>query len=159
MVKGPIEEVSDEEVKRTLKEMKSGKVPGPTGMTSDLIKRVTITGELTGVFSGIFDEVGITEEWKNSVPVLIYKGKGDALECGKYRGIILLEHGMKLFEKLLEERWRKLIKVDSQQFGFCPGGSITDASFIIRQLQEKFSGRRRNCIISLWIWRRHLTKC
>ena len=31
MVKGPIEEVSDEEVKRTLKEMKSGKVPGPTG--------------------------------------------------------------------------------------------------------------------------------
>ena len=42
-----------------------------------------------------------------------YKGKGDALECGKYRGIRLLEQGMKLFEKVLEERlMRKLIKVD-----------------------------------------------
>ena len=33
--------------------MKSGKAPGPTGMTSDLIKRGGITGELTRVFSGI----------------------------------------------------------------------------------------------------------
>ena len=135
--------------------MKSGKALGPTGMTSDLMKGAVITGRE----GYVVDEGEIPKEWKNSVTVPIYKGKGDALECGKYRGIRLLEHGMKLFEKLLEERWRKLIKVDSQQFGFCPGGSITDASFIIRQLQEKFSGRRRNCIISLWIWRRHLTKC
>ncbi len=28
----------------------------------------------------------------------------EAQECGKYRGIRLLEHGMKLFEKVLEER-------------------------------------------------------
>ena len=50
------------------------------------------------------------------------KGKGDALECGKNRGIRLLEHGMKLFEKLLEERLRKLIKVDGRQFGFAQEG-------------------------------------
>ena len=56
MVEGPIEEVSEEEVKRALKEMNSGKAPGLTGMTSDLIKRGNITGELKGVFSGIFNE-------------------------------------------------------------------------------------------------------
>ena len=49
MMEGPIEEVSEEEVKRALKEMKSGKVLGPTGMTSDLMKKANITGELTGV--------------------------------------------------------------------------------------------------------------
>ena len=52
----------------------------------------------------------------------IYKGKGDAIECGKYRGIRLLEHAMKLFEKVLEERLKKLIKVDSLQFGFVQEG-------------------------------------
>ena len=43
MVEGTIEEVSEEEVKRALKEMKKGKAPGPTGMASDLMKRADIT--------------------------------------------------------------------------------------------------------------------
>lgn len=60
----------------------------------------------------------IPEGWKNSINVPVYKGKGDALECGKYRGIGLLEHGMKSFKRILEERLRKLTKVDDWQFGF-----------------------------------------
>ena len=71
--------------------MKCGKTPkGPTGITSDLMKRTDITGKLTGVFSGIVDEGETPEEWKNRVTAPIYKGKGDALECGKYREIRLL---------------------------------------------------------------------
>ena len=31
--------------------------------------------------------------------VNVYKGKGDALTCGSYRGIKLLEHAMKVFGK------------------------------------------------------------
>ena len=50
-----------------------------------------------------------------------------------------MEHGMKLFEKVLEERLRKLIKVSGRKFSFCPGRSTTDAIFIMRQLQKKFS--------------------
>ena len=45
MVEGPVEEVSEEEEKRALEEMKSEKVLGPTGMTSDLMKKADITGE------------------------------------------------------------------------------------------------------------------
>ncbi|MPC69933.1 hypothetical protein E2C01_064166 [Portunus trituberculatus] len=40
--------------------MKSGKVPGPTGMTSDLMKKVGVIRELTSVFGGIIDEEEIT---------------------------------------------------------------------------------------------------
>ncbi len=112
-MEGPIEEIS--EVMRALRGMKSVRTPGPTGVTSDLLKRAGITGELTRVFRrrrSIVDEGEIPEDWKNSITVPIYKEKGDALECGKYRGVRLLEHGMKLFEKVLEERLRKLIKVD-----------------------------------------------
>ena len=118
MSEGPAEEVSEEEVKRALKEMKSGKAPGSTGMTSNLMKRANITGELTGVFSGIVDEGENPKEWKNNVTVPIYKGKGDALESVKYRGVRLLEHVIKLFEKVLEESLRKLIKMDGRHFVF-----------------------------------------
>ena len=33
-----------------------------------------------------------TKEWKTSVVVPIFKGKGDAKDCGAYRGVKLLEH-------------------------------------------------------------------
>ena len=73
MMEGTIKEASEEEVKRALKQMKSGKVPGPTGMTSDLMKGAYIIGELTRVISEKVDEGEIPEEWKNSVNVQVIK--------------------------------------------------------------------------------------
>ncbi len=49
----------------------------------------------------------IPEDWSKSWMVSIYKGKGDALECNSYRGIKLLEHAMKVFERVIEARQRK----------------------------------------------------
>ncbi len=54
-----------------------------TGVTSDMLKKAGIIREMTRVFRNIVDEGEIPEEWKNSITVPIYKGKGDALECGK----------------------------------------------------------------------------
>ena len=65
------------------------------------------------------------------------QAKGDALECRNFRGSKLLEHEMKMFEKILERRFRILVTVNNMQFGFSPGKGTTDAVFIIQQLQEK----------------------
>ena len=51
----------------------------------------------------------MVEEWKNSLKVPIFKGKGDVMCCGSYREIKLLEHAMKIIEKVLERRIRTLI--------------------------------------------------
>ena len=37
--------------------------------------------------NGIAKEGSIPEDWKSSVVLPIYKGKGDPMECGSYRGI------------------------------------------------------------------------
>ena len=50
---------------------------------------------------------------------------------------------MKLFEKVLERRLRDIIQLDCRQFGFRAGKSTTDAVFIIRQLQEKYSQKKK----------------
>ena len=92
--------------------------------------------------------------------VNVYKGKGDALTCGSYRGIKLLEHAMKVLERVIEGKLRKIVKIDSMQFGFMSGRSMTDAIFIVRQLQEKYLAKnKRNCGWLLLIWRKHLTGC
>ena len=43
--------------------------------------------------------------------VNVYKEKGDALACGSYRGIKLLENAMKVLERLIEGRVRKIVKI------------------------------------------------
>ena len=58
--------------------------------------------------------------------VKVYKGKGDALTCGSYRGMKLSEHAMKVLERVIEERLRKIVRIDSMQFGFMAGRSTTD---------------------------------
>ena len=55
------------------------------------------------------DGKGIPDEWKTSVVVPIFKGKGDVMNCGSYRGVKLLEHGMKIIERVLERRIRALV--------------------------------------------------
>jgi len=62
----------------------------------------------------------------------IYKGKGDAMQCGSYRGIKLLEHVMKILERVVECRARKIVKIDAMQFSFMAGRGTTDAIFMVR---------------------------
>ena len=88
--------------------------------------------------SGIVKEGGIPEDWKSSVVLPIYKVKGDPMECGFYRGIKLLEHAMKVVERIFKHRIRQQIDIDDMQFGFMKGKGTTDAIFIVRQVQEKF---------------------
>ena len=89
------------------------------------------------------------EEWLDSSRKLnepfilnLFKGKGDALECGIYRGLKLLEVLQKVLERILEVIIREQIDIDKMQFGFMPGRGTTDAIFILRQLQEKYLGKR-----------------
>ena len=60
------------------------------------------------------------------------------MKCGSYRGTKLLEHAMKVVERIFEHRIRQQIEVDNMQFGFMKGKGTTDAIFTVRQMQEKF---------------------
>ena len=74
------------------------------------------------------------------------------MECGSYRAMKLLEHGMKILERVLERRLRMKINIDDKQFGFMSGKGTVDAIFIVRQLQEKVHGKEERsflCIVDL----------
>ena len=52
------------------------------------------------------------------------------MECGSFRGIKLLEHAMKVVERIFEHRIRQQIVIDDMQF--MKGKGTTDAIFMAR---------------------------
>jgi len=89
------------------------------------------------------------ESWKKSDLIPVYKGKGDVRSCGNYRSIKLLEHGMKVIERVFVKRLRTVIDIDEMQMGFMPGKGTIDAIFIIRQMMEKYEAAGRNLFMVL----------
>ena len=94
----------------------------------------------------IWKEEEIPEDWKHSTLIRIFKGKGNILHCGDYRGMKLLEHMMKVYERIIDSRIREQVAVDEIQFGFMTGKGTTDATFILRQTQEKALEGNRGCL-------------
>ena len=88
------------------------------------------------------------KEWRRSVLIPIYKNKGNAQCCGNYRGIKLMSHTMKVWERIIEARLRDRVKISKQQYGFMPGKGTTDAMFALRMLMEKYreDQRQLHCV-------------
>ena len=90
----------------------------------------------------------IPEEWKRSMLIPIYKNKGDAQFCGNHRGIKLMSHTMKVWERIIEARLGDRVEISKKQYGFMPGKGTTDAMFVLRMLMEKYrEGQRQlHCV-------------
>ena len=50
----------------------------------------------------------------------------------------MLEHAVKVVERIFEHRIRQQIEIDDMQFGFMKGKGTSDAIFMARQMQENF---------------------
>jgi hypothetical protein len=82
---------------------------------------------------------------------LCTKGQ-DARDWGAYRGVKLLEHCMKIVERVFERRLREVVEVNDMQCGFMPGKGTIDALFMVRMLQEKYDRKKKKlymCFVDL----------
>ena len=72
---------------------------------------------------------------------------GDIQECKNYRGIKLLTHTFKIWERVLDRQVRECTDIHGSQFGFMPGRSTTDAIFILKQTIEQYrEGQKDICV-------------
>ena len=73
----------------------------------------------------------------------------DSLDCGSYTAVKHLERSMAVIEQGLAKRIRVQVNIDDRQFRFTPrftprytpSNSTIDASFIVKQLQEKLKSK------------------
>ncbi|KAK3548246.1 hypothetical protein QTP70_005811 [Hemibagrus guttatus] len=144
-VEQKVDKIRKDEVRKALKRMKSGKAVGPDDIPVEVWKCL---GEaavefLTSLFNRVLESERMPEEWRRSVLVPIFKNKGDVQSCSNYRGIKLMSHTMKLWERVVEARLRKVVEICEQQYGFMPTKSTTDAIFVLRILMEKYMDGQR----------------
>ena len=138
--------ISVMEVKEALKKMKIGKALGPDGIPIEAWKCMGDDGLswLTKLFNKIIRTKKMSDEWRKSIMVPIYKNKGDIQNCTNYRGIKLMSHTMKLWERVIEHRLRCETRVSDNQFGFMPGRSTIEAIFLLWQLMEKYREKKKD---------------
>ncbi|XP_046963282.1 uncharacterized protein LOC124532423 [Vanessa cardui] len=144
--KGLVREISMDEVMTAVKSMKNGKALGPDDIPVEVWKILKSEGcmWLTLFFNKMLHEETIPQEWCSSSLVPIFKNKGDVQDCNNYRGIKLISHTMKVWEKVIERRLREESEITENLFGFMPGRGTMDAIFALRQLCEKYRRAHKN---------------
>ena len=140
LLEGPPILITIDMVKKAISKMKSGKAAGPSGIVVEMIKAAGDTGAtmIRDLATAIIRDGKVPTDWEESFIVCLFKGKGDALDRGNYRGLKLTEQAMKILERIVDGLIRQVVSIDDSQFGFVPGRGTTDAIFVVRQLQEKY---------------------
>ena len=138
-VEGPSEPITLEMITKAIRKMASGKAAGPLGIVAEMLRPIGEAGavEVRDLIEDIISEGCIPTDWQESFIDNLYKGKGDALNTGNYRGLKLIEQVMKVLERVVKGLIMQRVEVDEMQCGFMSGRGTTDEIFIVRQLQEK----------------------
>ena len=108
-VEGPSEPITLEMITKAVSKMASGKAAGPSGIVAEMLKPVGESGaiEVRHLIEDIISEGRIPTDWQESYIVNLYKGKGDAMNRGNYRGLKLVDQVMKMLERVVESLIRQ----------------------------------------------------
>ena len=93
-------------VKVAISRMKNGEAAGVEGIPVEVWKGLGEEGidMLWDLMQGICGQEKIPTEWRDGVVMPVYKEKGDIQDCGNYRGIKLMSHTMKIWERIIDGR-------------------------------------------------------
>ena len=126
--------------------MKSGKA----GASSDIIIEMTdaagyrVIGCMTSFFNHTIYIARVPYDCHSSYIFSLFKGKGDALYCGNYRGLKLQEHWVEILEHILSTNIGELGCIKNMQFGFMAGRGTTDLIFMLKKLQAGYFKIKKN---------------
>ena len=142
---GMTTDITRQEVARAIRRLKNAKAVGPDELPVEAWKSLGKVGvdKVTVLMEKIWREETMPEEWRGSVITPVYKEKGNIQDCGNYRGIKLMSHTMKIWEKIIDQRMREETTIGEEQFGFMPGRSTTDAISILRLTTEEHREKQK----------------
>ena len=136
------QKISEDEVAKSIRNLKSGKACGLDGILADMLKaggREVIVF-LTKLFNCIFDLGYYPEEWAKAIIIPIYK-KGNTDLVDNYRGVSLLSIVSKCYTSILNQRLYNWLedneKIVEAQAGFRKNHSTTDHIFTLYAIAQK----------------------
>ncbi|KAK6762963.1 hypothetical protein RB195_023610 [Necator americanus] len=122
----------------------------PDDIPADVLKLLGDRGSgwLATLFNKIVAEGRTPDVWQTSVTVPVWKGKRDIADCTSYRPIRVLCHTMKVFERVLEARLRKIVSVSLNECGFVKDCSTIDTIHAVRILLEKHREKNHSVLLA-----------
>ena len=131
--------LSEDEVAKAIKQMSTGKAPGPDAIPDEVFKS-SLLHKLTALFQSFWERETLPQEFKDATIVHIYKRKGNKRSCDNHRGISLLSIVGMILARVLINRLPKHLEqghLPESQCGFRAGRGTIDMIFSARQIQEK----------------------
>ena len=138
--------ISRGEIAVALHSLKNNKAPGIDQIGNEMLKKGgdSMLEWLERLFNACWREMIVPKEWQMACVVPLYKGKGDKMECKNYRGISLLSVVGKLYGRVIINRVKAQtdMQIGDEQGGFREGRGCVDQVFAIKQVCEKYLGKR-----------------
>lgn len=140
-----------EETKTAINLMKDNKATGLDNIANEAYKYggdIVVT-KIHDIITKIWNAEKVPKDFKESVIVSLYKGKGERSECGNYRGLSLQCTAGKIFGKILSIRLRSHIEqfLPESQAAFRTNRGTSDMLFCMRQIIEKCSEQSQELYI------------
>ena len=136
------QEITLEEVRKAVSQLKRGKAVGVDGVMNEVFKyggdRVTVY--LWKLFCRIFDNEVFPKQWAQGMIFPLFKGGGEEakVDTSKYRGITLLSIIGKIYTDILNTRISDFIEKSKvlieEQAGFRKARSTVDQLFILTEV-------------------------
>ena len=133
------EPITRKELNTAIKKLKRKKSIGPDQIPNEaFIEADQETREIyREVFNNIHKHEDIPEPWQMGHIKRLYKGKGKKGKCSNERGITLASNSGKVFERIMNERIKKEVKMTPAQGGGIKGCATVDHLIVLKEMMWK----------------------
>ena len=103
-VAGTAQFITSDDILKSLRRMKNGKVAALSGVVAEMLKAAPdiCCKIIADLMNAIILEGKVPADWSDSIIVNLFRGKGDVLDWSDYCGLKLTDHALKVFERVVE---------------------------------------------------------
>ena len=129
-------EITPKELTIAIKQLKRKKSTGPDQIPNEIfIEASELTKEIYRKnMNKILKAAEIPEQWQHGEIIRLYKGKGIKGKCSNERGISLTSNYGKVFERIINNRARKMVHMTDAQAGGTKGRATADHIMVLNDL-------------------------
>ena len=129
------EMITPKEMDRAIKKLKRRKSIGPDKIPNEIfIESNNETRKIyLDILNNIHEKEDIPNSWLKGEIIRLYKGKGKKGKCSNERGITLASNVGKLYERIINDRIKKHIRLTEAQAGGIAGSATADHLISLKQ--------------------------